>query len=85
MNINDAYNFFNKLSFESDNKAEIKIYKKIIEIFSNLKKREFSKEQLKSIEEKIVSLKFNTISKNRLKYYKLQLTKLNKYLKEDLH
>ena len=54
MNINEAYNFFNKLLIESNNKAEIKVYKRFIEIFNNLKNREFSKEQLKSIEERLL-------------------------------
>ncbi len=83
MNINEAYSFFNKLSLESNNKAEVKIYKRYTEIFNNLNNREFSKEQLKSIEEKIIALKFNTISKNRIKHYKFQLSELNKYLKQE--
>lgn len=83
MDLNEAYNLFNKLLIETNNKAEIKVYKRFVEIFNNLKNREFSNEQLKSIEGKLVALKFSNSSRNRLKQYKLQFNELLKYLKEE--
>ena len=83
MDINEAKNIFNKLLIESKNKTEIKVYKRFIEIFDNLKNREFTKNQIKSLDEKLEPLKIVSGSKHQLKFYKLQLKELQKYLKDE--
>lgn len=84
MKIKNANNYFNELLMNTNKKYEIKIYGGFVEIFNDLKKRKFSEEQLKSIEEKIDTLIPDTIPDNRLKYYKLHLNKFKKYLREEL-
>jgi hypothetical protein len=83
MNISEAYDFFNKLLTETDNNAEIKVYKKFIEIFNNLGSREFSEEQKKSIEAKIDALKLGAVSDVKVKQYKMRLNDFKKFVKEE--
>lgn len=80
MTLQEAYDFFEGLKSETTKKSDIKIYVKFLHILSELKSREFSSEEIQSIEAELDSL--NSNSENRIKYLKKALRKFEKYLKD---
>jgi len=83
MTIQNAINYFESLKIETTKKSENKIYDKFIHILSQLKKREFSKDETLSIETELDGLKLESNYVNRKKHFKKALDKLEKYLKEN--
>jgi len=82
MTLQEAYNFFESLKTETTKKYEIKVYEKFLHILSELKIREFSKDEIQSIETELDSLNLKSNPENRKKYFKKALTKFEKYLKD---
>jgi hypothetical protein len=82
MTIQQAYNFLESLKTETTKKYEIKVYEKFLHILTGLKIREFSKDEIHSIETELDSLDLESNPKNRKKYFKKALSKFEKYLKE---
>ena len=82
MNINEAADFFENLIIRVDKKAEIKVYKTFIDILSNLKNRDLTKEELQSIEKELDILALTANPKNRKKYFKQKLAEFQAYLKD---
>jgi len=82
MTLQEAYNFFESLKTETIKKSEIKIYEKFVYILSELKVREFSQDEIHSIETELVSLNLASNPENRKKYFKKALSKFEKYLKD---
>ena len=82
MTLQDAYNFFENLKIETTIKSEIKFYEKFNCILSELKIREFSKDEIQSIETELESFNLKSYPENRKKYFKKALTKFEKYLKD---
>jgi len=82
MTLQEAYSFFESLKTETTKKYEIKVYEKFLHILSGLKNREFSKDEIQSIETELDSLNLKSNPENRKKYFKKTLTKFEKYLKD---
>ena len=82
MTIQEAYNFFEILTTETTIKREIKVYEKFLHILSGLKTREFSKDEIQSIEKDLDNLDLKSNPKNRKKYFKKALSKFETYLKD---
>ena len=82
MTLDDAYNFFESLKTETTKKSEIKVYEKFLHILSGLKIREFSKDEIQSIETELDSFNLASIPENRKKYFKKALSKFEKYLRD---
>ena len=82
MTLQDAYNFFENLKIETTIKSEIKVYGKFNYILSALKIREFSKDEIQSIETELESFNLKSNPENRKKYFKKALIKFEKYLKD---
>ncbi len=82
MTIQEANNFFESLRTETTKKYEIKVYKKFIHILNELKIREFSKDEIQSIETELDSLNLKSNPENKNKYYNKALSKFEKYLKD---
>jgi len=82
MTLQEAYNFFESLKTETIKKSEIKVYEKFVYILSELKVREFSQDEIHSIETELVSLNLASNPENRKKYFKKALSKFEKYLKD---
>ena len=80
MTIQEAYNFFESLKTETTKKYEIKVYKKFLHILNGLKVREFSKDEIQSLEMELDSLNLASKPEYRKKYFKKALTKFEKYL-----
>lgn len=82
MTLQSAYAFFESLKKETTNKSEIKVYNNFLDILTKLKNREFSKEELQSIESELegLNLKFN--QGNNKKHFNKILKEFKAYLKE---
>jgi hypothetical protein len=82
MTIQEAINFFESSSAETTKKSEIRIYEKFIHILTKLRIREFSKDEIQSIEAELKSLNLESNPENLKKYFKHALSKFEKYLKD---
>lgn len=56
MTLQEANNFFEGLKIEKANKSEIKLYEKFLYILNELTNREFSEDEVQSIERELDSL-----------------------------
>ncbi len=82
MTLQEAINIFESLATETTKKSEIKVYEKFLHILTELQNREFSKEEIESIEMELDSLNLASNLENRKKHLKKAFTKFEKYLKE---
>ena len=82
MTLQEANNFFESLKTETTKKYEIRVYEKFLHILSELKTREFTKDEIQSIEAELDRLNLNSKTENRKKYFKKALSKFEKYLKD---
>jgi len=81
MTLQEAYNFFESFKKETTKKSEIKIYENFLHILSELKNREFSKDEIQSLETELEHLNLEANSGNRKKYLNKRLTAFKEYLK----
>lgn len=84
MTLQEAYNFLESLKTETTNKSEIRVYEKFLHILSELKTREFTKDEIYSLEMELDRLNLNSNPENRKKFVKKALSKFEKYLKDAL-
>ena len=82
MTLQEAYNIFESLKTETTNKHEIKVYEKFLHILSKLKIRDFSKDEIQSIETELDRLNLKSNPRDRKKHIKKALSKFEKYLKD---
>lgn len=82
MSLQEAINFFESLVTGTTKKSEIKVYEKFIHILSELNTREFSKDEIQSIETELERFKLNSNCENNFKFFKKALNKFEKYLKD---
>ena len=82
MTLQEAYNLFESLKKETTKKSEIKIYENFLHILSELKIREFSKDEIESIEMELDRLNLKSNPGIRKKHIKKALSKFEKYLKD---
>ena len=80
MTLQEAINIFESLATETTKKSEIKVYEKFLHILTELQNREFSKEEIESIEMELDSLNLASNLENRKKHLKKAFTKFEKYL-----
>ncbi|SDX73182.1 hypothetical protein [Flavobacterium degerlachei] len=84
MTLQEAYNFLESLKTETTNKSEIRVYDKFLHILSELKTREFTKDEIHSLEMELDRLNLNSNPENRKNYFNKALSKFEKYLKDAL-
>ncbi|WP_299213951.1 hypothetical protein [uncultured Aquimarina sp.] len=84
MTINEASKFFKNLVTETDEKSEVRVYKKFITMLSQLANRDLSDEQLRAIEDKLDAFDIDIPRENRKKYYGKRLTEFTNYIKKEL-
>jgi len=82
MTLQEAFNFFESLKTETTKKYEIKVYDKFLHILTELKIKEFSKDEIQSLETELENLNLESSPENRKKYFKKALGKFEKFLKE---
>ncbi len=80
MTLNKAFYFFKSLLSETSKKSEIKIYKDFTSILNNLENRDFSKDELETIEIKLNSLNLESNPQNKTKYFKKVLNEFKSFL-----
>ena len=83
MTIHEAYRFFESLKTETTKKSEIKVYGKFLHILNELQSREFSKDEIESIEAGLESLHLKSNPENRKQYFKKSLGKFEKFLMDN--
>ncbi len=81
MTLQEANDFFEGLINKSTEKSEIKTYEKFLHILTELKSRNFSTNDLQSIESELDRLGIESNPKNRKKYFDKALSNFEKYLK----
>lgn len=82
MTLQEAHNFFESIKTETSKKSEIKVYEKFLHILSELKIREFSDDEIQSIEAELDLLNIDSNPKNRNRYFRKTLSKFEKFLKD---
>ena len=82
MTLQEGYNIFESLKTKTTKKSEIKVYEKFLHVLNELKVREFSKDEIQSIETELDRLDLATNPENRKKYYSKALNKFESYLKD---
>ena len=82
MTLQQAYNVIERLKNETTNTSEIKVYNNFLDILTKLKAREFSKDDIQSIETELNSLVLDLNPENRKNYFKKKLKEFKAYLKE---
>jgi len=82
MTLQEVYTFFESLKIETTKKSEIRVYEKFLHILSELKNRDFSKDEIQSIEAELDRLKLASNHENRKKYFGKALSKFEKFLKD---
>lgn len=82
MTLKNAINFFESLKFETTKNSEIKIYEKFIYNLNALKNREFSKDEIQSLEMQLNRLNLKSNPDNKKKFFKKALSKFENYLKD---
>jgi len=81
MTLQEAANFFESLKNQTTKKSEIKIYKEFLHILAQLKTREFSNEEIKSIETELDRLNLESDLTNNKKHFNKILQAFKDYLK----
>jgi hypothetical protein len=80
MTLKEAYNFFESLKTEITKKSKIKVYKKFLYILTKLKNREFSNEEMQSIEMELDGL--NLESNTTTRFFNKALNTFETFLKD---
>jgi hypothetical protein len=82
MTLQETVNYFERLTKQTANKSEIKIYEKFIHVLNGLQNREFSNDEIQSIEEELDELNVASAAENGKNYLKKAQRKFEKYLKD---
>ncbi len=82
MKLNEATDFFESLKIRTSKKAEIKVYEKFLHILNDLARREFSNEEIRSIESQLDHLNLKSNPQDGKKFFKKALSAFEKFLKD---
>ena len=82
MTLQDAAAFFERLTKQTSNKNELKLYAEFIHVLSQLKSRDFSKDDIQSIEAELDRLNLREDPEKGKKYFRKALINFEKYLKD---
>ena len=82
MTLVETYNFFKSLKTETTKKSKIKVYDKFMYILTELKNREFSEDEIQSLEIALDRLNLKSNPENSIKFFKKALNTFEKYLKD---
>lgn len=79
MTLKKALDYFQRISSETSNKSEIKVYQEFIRILIRLEERDLSASEITAIETELNRLDLNSTTHNK-RYIKKALTQFEKYL-----
>ncbi|WP_378177003.1 hypothetical protein [Aquimarina sp. SS2-1] len=83
MDIHEASKFFKNLITETEDRSEIKMYKKFIIILSQLNNKNLSELQIHVIEDKLDTISTEIPRESRKKYYRKKLNEFLSFLKKE--
>ena len=82
MTLEEAHNFLESLKNETTKKNEIKIYDKFLVILSKLKIRDFTEDEIQSIETALDTYDLKSDHENNIRFFKKTLINFEKFLKD---
>jgi len=82
MTLQETQNLFESLKKRTTEKSEFKVYDQFIDILKKLENREFTNDEIQSIELELDSLKLKSNPENKKKYFKKAISDFKKYLKD---
>jgi N12 class adenine-specific DNA methylase len=82
MTIQENENFFESLKKDMAKKSEIKVYEELLHILSKLKTREFSKDEINSIETELDRFNLESNPESEKKHFSKRVKEFKDYLKE---
>ena len=82
MTLQETNNFFESLKNQTTKTSEIKVYEKFLHLLTALKGREFSKDEIQSIETELKSFDFESNRENKIKFFKKAFNKFEIFLKD---
>jgi len=82
MTLKDAITFFESLITETTKKSESKVYEKFVYNLTELRKREFSTDEIQALEVELDNLNLKSNPDNRKKFFKKALSTFQNYLKD---
>lgn len=80
MTLKKALDYFQRVSSETSNKSEIKVYQEFIRILTRLEERDLSASEITAIETELNRLDLNSTTTHNKRYFKKALTQFEKYL-----
>ena len=83
MTLNEAIDFFNELLKQTHKKWEAKMYQGFLDVLSNLKSRDLTEQEVKSIESKLNDLDFKSVAKGRKRHFRQKFSKFTAFLKKE--
>lgn len=82
MTLKNAINFFESLKTDTAKKSEIKVYTQFIDVLKKLENKEFTTDQIQSIEIELDHLNLKSDTENKTKFFRNALGKFETYLKD---
>lgn len=82
MTLKNAINFFESLKTDTAKKSEIKVYTQFIDVLKKLENKEFTTDQIQSIEIELDHLNLKSDTENKTKFFRNALGKFATYLKD---
>ena len=82
MTLEEAHNFIESLKNETTKKNEIKIYDKFLDILGKLKIRDFTKDEIQSIETALDTYDLKSNHEKNSRFFKKTLINFEKFLKD---
>lgn len=81
MTLQEAQSFIENLNLETANPSEIKVYKKFLHTLTELQNREFTKDEIQTLEAELDRLNLTSNPENRKKHFSKALQQFEKFLK----
>ncbi len=82
MTLQEVNHLLERLVSETTKKSEIKVYEKFLHVLNELRTREFSEDEIQSIETELESLNLKSDPENRKNYFNKALKQFKKFLRD---
>lgn len=82
MTLQEVIIFFESLNTETTKKSDIKVYEEFVHLLAGLKSREFSKDEIQSIETELETLNFKSNREKDIRFFKKALSKFQEFLRD---
>ncbi|MTI40037.1 hypothetical protein [Fulvivirga lutimaris] len=82
MTLQEALQYLRKLESEAKEKSEIMIYQNFIHILTNLENRDFSENEVQTIETELTALESNSDTGNKKRHFRKVLQQFKRFLND---